>query len=463
MSTKSYERWANWKDVSGARSTKGCWTCRLRRKKCDENHPSCQRCTQLDIPCAGYGSKPPWMDRGALERKEAQSVKQKIAQSAQKKRLQTSGAVSSHLKIADGNSTTRESVSTAITNAVTTPHLENENEWSDFSNSLTYYAQDPRGDDDLYLAHSPYLEAGSIDSALWHSQLTFDEDLRAELSRPVNELPSRTDAQLVACEDADSEEMPQISAFADVPASGLNSSPEAMSMLTETGKEGEVSAEALMLALDNETDEDQREIASSEDNTFLVAPRSPVGSPQSPSDHRSQGFMLEAHIGTSSMGALEVEDALLLAHYTEVVLPIQFPFRQSCEGGGIQWLHFLLFTSKTVMKITLALASAHRKSQGFTDITGGSGYPESLTQAKRVLHSLPTPTATISLLNEEWRTEQAIIACACMLQVIFVDVGCTPLLTHSCDDLLTMSGASRWLIPLERLFNWSSTLYAASS
>ncbi|KAH7884373.1 fungal-specific transcription factor domain-containing protein [Phlebopus sp. FC_14] len=42
----------------------GCWTCRLRRKKCDEirQGDSCHTCNRLKIKCLGWGSKrPEWM------------------------------------------------------------------------------------------------------------------------------------------------------------------------------------------------------------------------------------------------------------------------------------------------------------------------------------------------------------------------------------------------------------------
>ncbi|EGN98765.1 hypothetical protein SERLA73DRAFT_181398 [Serpula lacrymans var. lacrymans S7.3] len=49
----------------------GCWTCRLRRKKCDEQreNDSCQTCIRLKIKCLGWGSKrPEWMrDKQAVE------------------------------------------------------------------------------------------------------------------------------------------------------------------------------------------------------------------------------------------------------------------------------------------------------------------------------------------------------------------------------------------------------------
>ncbi|KAJ7679032.1 fungal-specific transcription factor domain-containing protein [Mycena polygramma] len=61
--------------VDLARSTSaskgGCWTCRLRRKKCDENREgdSCHTCIRLTIQCLGWGPKrPEWMrDKQAVE------------------------------------------------------------------------------------------------------------------------------------------------------------------------------------------------------------------------------------------------------------------------------------------------------------------------------------------------------------------------------------------------------------
>ncbi|KAA8917573.1 hypothetical protein TRICI_000266 [Trichomonascus ciferrii] len=41
------------------RSKNGCWTCRCRRKKCDETKPSCRTCINLGVPCAGYSEERP--------------------------------------------------------------------------------------------------------------------------------------------------------------------------------------------------------------------------------------------------------------------------------------------------------------------------------------------------------------------------------------------------------------------
>ncbi|KAI0133857.1 hypothetical protein BJ170DRAFT_177113 [Xylariales sp. AK1849] len=73
------------KRTAGIRSTNGCWTCRLRRKKCDETQPECQTCANLGVDC-GYGPRPPWMDRGPLEREKAYTVKAEIAHAGSKRR-----------------------------------------------------------------------------------------------------------------------------------------------------------------------------------------------------------------------------------------------------------------------------------------------------------------------------------------------------------------------------------------
>lgn len=41
------------------RSRNGCWTCRARRKKCDETQPYCLACKSLGLACAGYSSRRP--------------------------------------------------------------------------------------------------------------------------------------------------------------------------------------------------------------------------------------------------------------------------------------------------------------------------------------------------------------------------------------------------------------------
>lgn len=60
------------------RSTFGCWSCRLRKKKCDETLPTCTACDVRGITCHGYGPKPEWMDGGDKEKVVTEDFKRRI-------------------------------------------------------------------------------------------------------------------------------------------------------------------------------------------------------------------------------------------------------------------------------------------------------------------------------------------------------------------------------------------------
>lgn len=57
------------------RSSAGCWTCRLRRKKCDEVRPVCEGCAALEIECLYSEARPAWMDNGPRQRAMADRLK----------------------------------------------------------------------------------------------------------------------------------------------------------------------------------------------------------------------------------------------------------------------------------------------------------------------------------------------------------------------------------------------------
>ncbi|KAF2624452.1 hypothetical protein BU25DRAFT_161441 [Macroventuria anomochaeta] len=46
----------------GVRTRTGCWTCRKRRKKCDEKRPYCTNCAALSLRCAGYTIRLRWTE-----------------------------------------------------------------------------------------------------------------------------------------------------------------------------------------------------------------------------------------------------------------------------------------------------------------------------------------------------------------------------------------------------------------
>jgi hypothetical protein len=65
----------------------GCWTCKLRKKKCDELKPTCQVCRGLGLDCSGYGLRPHWMDAAMKEQHMLARIRTKVKEiTSQKKR-----------------------------------------------------------------------------------------------------------------------------------------------------------------------------------------------------------------------------------------------------------------------------------------------------------------------------------------------------------------------------------------
>ncbi|EAW10425.1 Zn(II)2Cys6 transcription factor [Aspergillus clavatus NRRL 1] len=66
------------------RSRSGCFTCRLRRKKCDEKHPSCGACSNLCVKCE-Y-KRPIWWGNAEQRRIQKERIKNKIKQTKMNER-----------------------------------------------------------------------------------------------------------------------------------------------------------------------------------------------------------------------------------------------------------------------------------------------------------------------------------------------------------------------------------------
>ncbi|KIV96457.1 hypothetical protein PV10_00327 [Exophiala mesophila] len=101
---------------SALRSKEGCWTCRLRRKKCDERHPQCQTCESLAITCYGFGLKPDWMSDREKEREISSSLKEIVKHRSKRKRIiQRDSSVTIAPKVLSITSKASSSSSTSAT------------------------------------------------------------------------------------------------------------------------------------------------------------------------------------------------------------------------------------------------------------------------------------------------------------------------------------------------------------
>ncbi|KAK0730202.1 fungal-specific transcription factor domain-containing protein [Lasiosphaeris hirsuta] len=72
--------------ASKTRSSDGCWTCRLRRKKCDEVRPLCNACRDLEIDCLYGDEKPGWMDGAEKQKEKADWLKLDVKRKATHRR-----------------------------------------------------------------------------------------------------------------------------------------------------------------------------------------------------------------------------------------------------------------------------------------------------------------------------------------------------------------------------------------
>lgn len=94
--------------MTAGRHHRGCWTCRLRHKKCDEVRPNCRACEQRDLQCHGYGVRPTWFDGGEEERAELEKVKAAVKSSLRRRFVARQDRVSERSRdaetIGDGTS-----------------------------------------------------------------------------------------------------------------------------------------------------------------------------------------------------------------------------------------------------------------------------------------------------------------------------------------------------------------------
>ncbi|KAH7230679.1 fungal-specific transcription factor domain-containing protein [Fusarium redolens] len=63
-----------------------CWTCRLRRKKCDQKQPACQSCSALNIRCHYSTERPDWMDGGEKQDEMTRCFKAQVKQGKERQR-----------------------------------------------------------------------------------------------------------------------------------------------------------------------------------------------------------------------------------------------------------------------------------------------------------------------------------------------------------------------------------------
>ncbi|KAL1304854.1 hypothetical protein AAFC00_003778 [Neodothiora populina] len=158
------------------RSRTGCFTCRLRRKKCDEGKPACKACKHLGLTCE-Y-KRPMWWSNGDSRKKNKEDIKDliKTTQLA-KKNAQTPPSLCQSVPTSetcsDQKSQSRDqSVTTPYATECTFPHLSPEG----------YFAIPPL-DPSIPPPHYPIFSP-------------YDVDIKTERQIYVNDVPTRRDSTI---------------------------------------------------------------------------------------------------------------------------------------------------------------------------------------------------------------------------------------------------------------------------
>jgi hypothetical protein len=168
--------------MSGSRTKTGCYTCRIRKKKCDEEKPFCLTCRSRDIHCDGYGTKPDWMNgmnswKEVMESKNAKVIRESAETTYKSRRRNRStkkrkdSLISSPHESADTLSAdcSSNSISGKTPEALSLVERSNGDEQNLHSTMLNLPHQDAYGHGKNALIP---LESVNIDQIWWDSSLT---------------------------------------------------------------------------------------------------------------------------------------------------------------------------------------------------------------------------------------------------------------------------------------------------
>ncbi|KAF2154539.1 hypothetical protein K461DRAFT_326634 [Myriangium duriaei CBS 260.36] len=105
--------------MSGAQlSTNGCWTCKLRKKKCDKAFPTCEECNRLYIDCHHDAEKPNWMDGGTRQEGMTKRIRNQIRDNSHLRPVRGSGALHGGTSIPGPGSSTSFRAPHEVTNSI---------------------------------------------------------------------------------------------------------------------------------------------------------------------------------------------------------------------------------------------------------------------------------------------------------------------------------------------------------
>ncbi|KHN96431.1 PRO1 protein [Metarhizium album ARSEF 1941] len=288
------------------RSRTGCYTCRLRRKKCDEGTPMCTACKHLGLQCEYR--RPIWWSNNDARRKQKEDIKRII----KRKKLaeKTSSSVQTSVSPPPGLS---HSAATSTTYSDPMDRTRSASIDSQFSGGFNFNSPPNETGCTVYNTqlHPDYVLSG---------YLPYEVDVKTERQMFVNDVPTLRESHVAT-----------FSTYETPPPPGT---------VLPSGR--------FEIGWTDHVRQERRESMAEEAlnvNFFDFAHGSHNGSRQ---------FRIE----------LEESDQLLLDHFIQYVLPIIFPILESNQHGsvGSDLILPALQSNGVFLNCCLSIAAQHLKT-----------------------------------------------------------------------------------------------------
>ena len=322
------------------RSKTGCWTCRLRRKKCNEGGPPCENCESRGVFCHGYGPKPPWKDRGEKEKQQASILRLQPRQHR------------SHSKTLSGEMIPQSFARSASIDFSECNHemnapVVNSPSQSDLSSSSFTVPQDPQAFAILdNLETFDLWDVAGASNDFWLSSSSAETLVGChDVQPPIEDLPSdSTDAPDSSRQPASSEYMLSLSSAVEL--SGSQSSATGL-----------------------QSDHPNEPIGFPSDKAADIQP--PTGDPR----HRPTVCLAPA--AGAQMSTTDEQECELFMHFIGETFALQHTSYRAASTIQRSWLLFLLMRSPTFYYASLSMSAYHY----YLSVSGDSDVRTSTFQA----------------------------------------------------------------------------------
>ncbi|KAI4609578.1 uncharacterized protein J4E87_005393 [Alternaria ethzedia] len=167
------------------RSRSGCFTCRLRRKKCDEGKPSCRACKHLGLKCE-Y-KRPMWWSNNEQRRTQKEVIKNIIKRTKLNEKTAQSGAMGTNTPPSLCHSMQTADTFSDGVSCTRAPSVDSQN-------SLDYNFN-PTVTPDFYNSSMPPPMFAPTFTHPGH-YVPYDIDIKTESQMFINDIPTRRDSTL---------------------------------------------------------------------------------------------------------------------------------------------------------------------------------------------------------------------------------------------------------------------------